>query len=130
MNSFSVLAEPNASISKSGLACAAAAICGQWRVDALLGLLGVTGELVVDQHRMPVGRDRGAAVGVRTLEVLDALRAAQALRHVVDRALELRVAGLELLALDEDRLLGLLGKRVVDRDVGAAGLADAATAPW
>ena len=65
MNSFSVLALPNASISKSGFARAAASVAASETSTDFLGDCRVAGQLVVDERRVTVGRDAVAVAGVR-----------------------------------------------------------------
>ena len=75
MNSFSVLALPNASISNSRVG-ATGRLDGRERcVDCGLRRGLVAGQLVVDQCGVLVGRDAVAGAGVRTRQVLYAFGA-------------------------------------------------------
>ena len=114
MNCSSVLPEPNCSTLKSRCDfCAARGLApGSRRPWRHRLVLGVTRDLEADEHRVPVARDRRRVLlVVGTVERLDALGRLEPLLHVGYDGVELGVLGLEALALDQHRLLVLVGER-------------------
>ena len=92
-------------------------------LDPVRRLVRVARNLVVDEDGVPVRGD-GVHVSVRADDVLDVVDVSQAPLDVGHHGPELGCVGLERLALDEDRLVGLLREGVVDGFVSPSGLAD------
>jgi hypothetical protein len=115
-----MLASPNASMKKSGWALVDRR---DRSVDPVRRLVGVAGDLVVDEDGVVVRRD-AIGISIRTDDVLHVVDFAQAALDVGDDCPELGIVRCERLALDQDLLVGLLREGVVDGLVGPAGLTD------
>ena len=100
---------------------------GQRPVHELLRRVVVTRQVEGHERGAPVGGELPlVALGVRALDLLDALLGVDALHHVRHGGPERRVVlPRAVLALDEDRLPGLVGEGLAGDLVETARLADA-----
>ena len=92
------------------------------RVDPILCLHRVAGDLEGDQRSVAVGRDLGVT-GQRRDQVLDVGDPGHPLGHVLDRRAEFGIVDGQVVALDQHDLFDRPQPGVIERLLGALGLA-------